>query len=146
MIVITDYLLLSFSREEVKAVLAHEIGHIKKRHLIYNYLFVLFWLFSSSLISRFVENDIIVYIIYTMVLFLFLIKYISRKFEYQADRYAVETTGRPEIFIGMLEKISIRNWMPFRFKKIEEKMMTHPSIEKRTARIRELFMPQAAGE
>ena len=134
-IFITDYLLKHFTFDEVKNVLAHEAGHIRLKHLFYNYLLALFWLFSSYLISKYISDEYLVTLAYTMLYFIFFIRFIGRRFEYQADHFAVENTGQPLIYIQMLRKIGKANWSPLRFRRIEEKMMTHPSIEKRIQRI-----------
>jgi STE24 endopeptidase len=127
-IVLFDTLISNHSHEELVAVLAHEVGHFKKKHiqtgLILSILQIGFMLF---LLSLFVYNpflsaalgakenaihiNLIAFgIIYTPISHLtgILMNIISRKNEYEADLYAATT------FNGMalqeaLKKLSVDN-------------------------------------
>jgi STE24 endopeptidase len=58
--------------------------------------------------------------------------YISRRFEYEADRYAVGSTGKKESFITALEKLTEQNLgdrEPHPF--VEWFFYSHPSIKNR---------------
>src|SRR5690606_28247015 len=61
---------------------------------------------------------------------------LSRKYEYEADRYAVESTGKPEAFKSTLQKLTEQNLgdkdpHPF----VEWFFYSHPSIKNRIASI-----------
>lgn len=110
-IVLYDTLIKTLSVDEIVAVLAHEIGHYKKKHtlkgLILSIIQTGFILFLFSLI---VENRniydtigtppafhiglIIFIILYSPVSFILslLTNSLSRKYEFQADKYASENT------------------------------------------------------
>jgi STE24 endopeptidase len=63
--------------------------------------------------------------------------YISRRYEYQADEYAVTVTGKPDAFIRTLEKLTEQNLgdkEPHPF--VEWFFYSHPSIKKRIEAIR----------
>ncbi|MFA7227595.1 MAG: M48 family metalloprotease, partial [Melioribacteraceae bacterium] len=62
--------------------------------------------------------------------------FISRKFEYDADEYAVSSTGKSDAFITALEKLTDQNLgdrEPHPL--IEWYFYSHPSIKKRIASI-----------
>ena len=107
-IVLYDTLINKCTEEEIVAVLAHEIGHGKHKHVIFNLfqsilmisvyilglmLFLNYDIFSLAFgFSRISFGfNIILYIVVLTPLLMFLgilTSYISRKFEYQADGYA----------------------------------------------------------
>jgi STE24 endopeptidase len=107
-VVLYDTLIDKMTEEEIVAVLAHEIGHSKHKHIIFNlvssiltmsiYILFIMIFFANPIFSTSFGFSEISYgfslILYMLVLspiFLFenlLSNYISRKFEYQADRYA----------------------------------------------------------
>ena len=64
---------------------------------------------------------------------------ISRKYEYEADEYSVNTTGKSDDFIKTLEKLNAQNLgdkdpHPF----VEWFFYSHPSIIKRVTAIKSL--------
>ena len=62
---------------------------------------------------------------------------ISRKYEYQADKYSVKTTGKPDDFIRTLEKLNDQNLgdkEPHPF--VEWFFYSHPSVKKRIKAIK----------
>jgi hypothetical protein len=61
--------------------------------------------------------------------------FFSRRYENQADKTAVRTTGDPEAQIIGLLKISGLNLTPVRFGKASERWLTHPSTLRRVERI-----------
>jgi Zn-dependent protease with chaperone function len=131
-ILITDSLLQILSVEELKAVMAHEIGHIRYKHLLFYILFVLgymaisFGLFDITfslmalqpwlyeLLSS--QNEIHVSIFYLVlsvpiilsivVYFRFIMGFFMRNFERQADLYSVKLIGHAAPTIMSLEKIA----------------------------------------
>ena len=131
-ILVTNSLLQLLEPEEVDAVIAHEIGHIKKKHLLfYLAFFVGYMLFSYVAVDAIVFGIIsaepvrwlsdnagfsqmgIVSGIYSVVIicvfliyFRFIFGYFMRNFERQADTYiyALFDSARP--LISTLEKIA----------------------------------------
>jgi Zn-dependent protease with chaperone function len=131
-ILITDSLLGILSVEELKAVMAHEMGHIRYKHLLYYILFVLgymaisFGLFDVSfslmalqpwlfgLLSS--QNEIHVSIFYLVlsipiilsiiIYFRYIMGFFMRHFERQADVYSVKMVGEARPTIMSLEKIA----------------------------------------
>lgn len=128
-IVLYDTLLELMDRDEVVAVLAHEIGHWKKRHVLKRIVvsevvaFVTFYiafrvLQSDILIEIFsIENGslfaklVLLGFVGSIVSFPFtpLSAYFSRRHEREADRYATEITGLPGSMATSLVKLSKDN-------------------------------------
>ena len=136
-IVLYDTLQKELTEEEIVAVLAHEIGHYKKKHVLLNLIFsilitgiMLFLLsivinspsFSIALGSHktsFHLGLIVFGILYSpLSLIIGLVtNYISRKNEYAADRF-VKENFRPELLSDALKKLSVKNL---------SNMMPHPA-------------------
>lgn len=156
-IILGDTLLENFSNDEIEAVIAHEIGHFRHKHITKNIIistlfsFLTFYLmavlYKISLPLFGFENitDIAALPILSLwavvigVLQSPITNGISRKFEYEADQYAIETTDKAEIFINALHKLNEQNLgdedpHPL----VEWYSYSHPSIKKRTAFIEAL--------
>ncbi|MDI6401862.1 M48 family metallopeptidase [Balneolaceae bacterium ANBcel3] len=128
-IALYDTLIEKHTVEELVAVLAHEIGHYKKKHIpknmVFGFLQTGLMLFILSLFIRlpglheaFFMDHISVYagllffgLLYTPVdmLLSFVTQYFSRKYEFEADQFAAETTEDPESMISVLKKLSVNN-------------------------------------
>src|SRR5664280_516005 len=136
-IVLYDTLQKELSEEEIVAVLAHEIGHYKKKHVLLNLIFsilitgiMLFLLsivinspsFSQALGSQntsFHLGLIVFGILYSPLSLIIglLTNYVSRKNEFAADSFAKENF-RSEILATALKKLSVKNL---------SNMMPHPA-------------------
>jgi len=133
-ITLFDTLINDLETDEIVAVLAHEVGHYKRKHIIFNLtssilltgftLFILSLFINSSLLSEALEVSIpsfhigliafgILYSPISEITGLFM-NYMSRKFEYQADNFAKETfAARPLITsLKKLSKNSLSNLTP----------------------------------
>jgi Zn-dependent protease with chaperone function len=60
-----------------------------------------------------------------------IIYYLSRQFEYSADRVAVEFTGEPEVAIRGLMNLYKVDEVPMQTAKFSEFFMTHPPLARR---------------
>ncbi len=127
-IVLFDTLLKEFTCEEIVAVLAHEIGHYKKKHvlksLISSVLITGVMLFLFSVVvnnpmiaaaigaerSSFHLGLVVFGILYSpLSLVIGLISnYISRKNEFEADKF-VKDNYKPERLAEELKKLSVKN-------------------------------------
>jgi STE24 endopeptidase len=124
-----DTLIENHTIKELVAVLAHEIGHYKKKHIVKGMVIsivhsaVLFFLLSiflneQGLFDAFYMDQMTVYaglvffgMLYApieMILSIFM-QMSSRKHEFEADAYAVETTGNQADMISTLKKLSKDN-------------------------------------
>ncbi len=127
-ITLFDTLINDLEEEEIVAVLAHEVGHYKKKHIIVNLIssiivtgFTL-WLLSifvgSPLFSEALGVDVPAFHIGLIVFFILftpissltglVMNHLSRKFEYQADAFAKETYKATPL-ITSLKKLSKNN-------------------------------------
>jgi len=128
-IALFDTLISKHSAEELTAVVAHEIGHYKKRHIVKGlavgvvhtgamlYLLSLF-INERGLFEAFYLNEPSVYagmiffgMLFTPVEMILGIgmNVVSRKHEYEADRFAAESTKNPEALVSGLKKLSRDN-------------------------------------
>ena len=128
-IALFDTLVEAHSVPELVAVLAHEIGHYKKKHILQGmvigilYSGVMLYLLSifvshKGLFDAFYMEQTSIYVglIFFGLLFTpiemilsVLMHMLSRKNEYEADRFAAETTGNGEDLIASLKKLSVNN-------------------------------------
>ena len=138
-IYLTDYLLESLDRGEVDAVIAHELGHLKRKHLQKRLAAYLFPLAAMAAVSpylmqrlRLPESSQTALIIFPPLLALLAF---SRRFEYEADREAAAATGQPESVVTALAKITRLNSMPIRWSRWDELLLTHPSTLRRSGAI-----------
>ncbi|SFF71975.1 STE24 endopeptidase [Salegentibacter agarivorans] len=133
-ITLFDTLVKDLEEEEIVAVLAHEVGHYKKNHIIVNLLAsILTTGFTLWLLSLFVgspalsqalgveepsfHTGLIAFgILYSPISEItgLLMNYLSRKFEYQADNYAKNTYGAAPLISSLkkLTKNSLSNLTP----------------------------------
>jgi Zn-dependent protease with chaperone function len=137
-ILVTNALLQMLQPEEIDAVIAHEIGHIKRKHLIF-YL----GLFVGYMLLSYVTFDLIIYSllyaqpvywligqtgwnqttvissVYSVLMiaiflmyFRFLFGFFMRNFERQADAYVYSLFDTARPLITTLEKIAITSGQP----------------------------------
>ena len=129
-----DTLINDLEEEEIVAVLAHEVGHYKRKHILFNLIMstlimgFTFWVLSlligSPLLSEALNVStpsfhiglIAFGILYSPISELtgLVMNFISRKFEYQADNYAKETFDGAPLISGLkkLNKNSLSNLTP----------------------------------
>ncbi len=128
-IALFDTLIENHTVRELVAVLAHEIGHYKKKHIIiamclsFINMGIVFFLLSVFLNNRllfdaFYMDDLSVYasllffsLLYSPVEFILsvLLQFLSRRHEFQADRYAVQTYSGGASLVEALKKLSRKN-------------------------------------
>ncbi|TXN35159.1 M48 family metallopeptidase [Flagellimonas hymeniacidonis] len=127
-ITLFDTLINDLNEEEIVAVLAHEVGHYKRKHIVVN-LFVSLGLtgFTLFILSLFINNPDISLAIGVsipsfhagLIGFALLyspisevtglaMNYLSRKFEFQADDYAKKTFAAMPL-VSSLKKLSKNN-------------------------------------
>jgi STE24 endopeptidase len=128
-IALFDTLIQKHTVSELVAVLAHEIGHYKKKHIMQGivisilHMGIMFFLMSifisqQGLFEAFFMQNISVYagllffgLLFTPIEFLLslALNSLSRKNEYEADRFSVETIEKSEAMIDALKKLSVDN-------------------------------------
>jgi STE24 endopeptidase len=128
-IALFDTLIEKQSTKEILAIVAHEVGHYKKKHIqkgivlsiiSSGFMFFLVSVFmkNSELFTAFSMINLSVYgsLIFFQILFspinmilsLFT-NALSRKNEFEADKYSAETTGDPLQLISGLKKLTVEN-------------------------------------
>lgn len=142
-IFISDYLLESMTTEEVEAILAHEIGHIKHRHLWKRLALIAIFFGSMYVIGVGMDwyeeqfTDIPVWIGLSLMIGILIVymtlgfKYFSRVQERQADEYVLALNVDYRDFSSALLKLAKLNHMTSKMNKLDESFQTHPSIAKR---------------
>ncbi len=133
-ITLFDTLIEDLTEEEIVAVLAHEVGHYKKKHIVLNLLVSLSVIgFTLYLLALFINNSEISMAIgvstpsfhAALVGFALLyspisevtglaLNYLSRTFEFQADQYAKNTFAASPLVSSLkkLSKNSLSNLTP----------------------------------
>lgn len=128
-IVLFDTLIKKHTIEELVTILAHELGHYKKRHILKSAVIsilttgLMFYILSlfinnKELFDAFKMKETSIYA--SLIFFGFLYSPIemilsifsnmlSRKHEYQADAFAVKTYPKPDAFVAALKKLSVEN-------------------------------------
>jgi len=128
-IALYDTLVEKHTEPELVAVLAHEIGHYKHKHIIKSNIlnvvtsFITFWLLGvfmkeQALYEAFFMSTAPIYagiIFFSMVLsplqmvLSYFLNKLSRKHEFEADAFAANHTNNPESMVSALKKLSRDN-------------------------------------
>jgi STE24 endopeptidase len=128
-IALFDTLIEKHTTDELTAVLAHEIGHYKKKHIVTGMVLsiaqmgVMFFILSvfirlEGLHKAFGMEEVSLYaglifftLLYSPVEIILspLLNALSRRHEFQADHFAVTTSGLGEAMISALKKLSHDN-------------------------------------
>ena len=133
-ITLYDTLINDLENNEIVAVLAHEVGHYKRKHILYNLTSsIILTGFALFVLSLFIKTPVlslalgvshpsfhigliafgILYSPVSQILGVFM-NYMSRKFEYQADNYAKNTFSASPLISSLkkLSKNSLSNLTP----------------------------------
>lgn len=128
-IALFDTLIASQTTPELVAVLAHEIGHYKKKHIVLGlgmsvlHIGAVFFLLSlfighAGLYDAFFMDEPSVYaaliffgMLFTPVEFVLslFMNMLSRKHEYEADRFAAQSIEHAETLVEALKKLAVHN-------------------------------------
>jgi len=164
-IVLFDTLVEQLGIDELLSVVAHEMGHYKLNHIPQRIGFsvvqtgVLFLLLSvflrvEGLFEAFYVDQPAVYtgllffgLLYSPVdLLLSLpLNAWSRRHEFQADRFAVDTTARPEALVGGLKQLAATNLSNLTPHPLTVALdYSHPPLHERIDAIRSVSSPEPA--
>ena len=144
---LTDYLLEHLTHDEIETIFAHELGHIKHRHLLKQVAWIVLG-FGGQLIlahlSLFLFSFLtgvpswLHWLLFLSVHFgmIFLLAQFGlmrfwRGMEFEADAYAVELTRQPAIFLQALRKLIQLNDAPEDLDTFNEMLSTHPNFTTR---------------
>lgn len=156
-VVLFDTLLEQLSKEEILAVLAHELGHMKKKHIVKRIglmaiiAFFYCWL-THTLIgwpglsqlaglteASFYARAVLLFFLFGILIFPLtpLFSLLSRRDEYQADQFACDLHGNPEDLATALVQMSkenLANLHPHPF--YARFYYSHPPVVERVNRLR----------
>lgn len=149
-IILGDTLIEKFSEEEIESVFAHEVGHYKRKHifklmfistiLTFVGLYITSVLYEASLSFFGFSYVYEISALPLMAIFLSLYGLItspisnifSRKYEWEADKFALDNTENKNAFISAMEKLAEQNLADKEPNKIIEFLFhSHPSLQKR---------------
>lgn len=132
---LTDNLGKYLTHRQVDYVIAHELAHVKLSHgakltltAVTVFLGPALLLFALSPVS-FAFRPVLDFALLSAPMAI--LYFYSRRFEYAADRQAVEFTGDPETAIGGLAQLHLVNRTPAGCSRFTELFMTHPSLTRR---------------
>lgn len=149
-IILGDTLLSNFSEDEIETVFAHELGHYSlghiKKTILISTLSVFVGLYIVSALYQFTLHMFGYTSVYQLgalpllavissllgIISRPLTSLISRKFEFEADKYAIETTKNLMAFESTMEKLAFQNLTdeePNKF--VEFWFHSHPSVRRR---------------
>jgi len=145
-VVLYDTLIENFSRDELRLVVAHELGHVRyddvPKGLLYLALVAPFGMFAISRLTGRMTGDapagpaILPALALSITLVTTAVTTVSNQYsraiEARADSFALQTTSQPEAFISFERRIALRNlsdpdppsWITFL-------LATHPSTVQR---------------
>ncbi len=146
-IFVTDYLIEEMADDELMAIVAHEIGHGKKRHLLIK-LFLPLVLIAAivgivalshamGILGESASSIFFLAMPLVMIVSIFLVQgVLALKMEHAADDYARQVVGLDPT-IRALEKLAEMNMAKRNSGKVFNLFAQHPAIEKRIEHLRE---------
>lgn len=142
-IFLTDALLQHFSDDEIEAVVAHEFGHIRYKHILTYLMFMIVYFLSYAIYYTYIGGPLeslpstssllpaIGLVFFISLYFVIIFRALSRRFEYQADLYAATLTGKPDALQLALARLAYLNCTPRSIQRLFELFQTHPSVDRR---------------
>ncbi len=145
-IIISDTLLNNFMNDEIEVVLAHELGHLVKHHVLKGIILSTiaslagFFIMAQIYLSYRLWFHLAAYDLFAIPFLAFMMaffgvltipigNYFSRKIEHEADMFALEKTGMNRQFISSMRKLGKINLTPENPPAwIEKIFFSHPSI------------------
>ena len=157
-IILFDTLIKQLSPLEITAVLAHEIGHFVKKHLLKSMLFSIIFLFLTFYIIDFAKSNDVINIAFSLeknniaqtIVFLALVgstitfwltplfNLLSRKNEYEADAFSKKQLKGSKHLISALKKLAkenLSNLTPHQFYSFF--YYSHPTLLEREQKLKE---------
>lgn len=165
-IVLYDTLLMQMNRQEILTILAHEVGHWKKGHVwkllvmteiggllgFYAAFRLLQWGGLPGVLglphASFPAQLVILGFISSLLMFPFtaLSSWLSRRHEWQADRFAEELSGTPAALATALVKLNRENLGNLHPHPLYAKFYySHPPVVERVRRLRESALTADVG-
>ena len=142
-IFLTNALLKHFSDDEIEAIVAHEFGHVRYKHILTYLMFLIVYFLSYAIYYIYIGQPLesipaassllpaTVLVFFISLYFVIIFRALSRRFEHQADLYAVALTDKPDALELALVRLAYLNYMPRSVQRLFELFQTHPSIDRR---------------
>jgi STE24 endopeptidase len=147
-VVLFDTLLEKLDREEIIAVLGHELGHYSHKDIYKNiasmgvFLFIVFYLVGNIPQSLFLDLGVVptagvkialITILLSLLSFLYMpiVGAISRHNEYEADKFGAEIGGRDNLIKALLKLVNENKSFPYSHPLYVFFYYSHPPIIKR---------------
>jgi len=155
-VLLTDVLVSRCTEEEVEAVFAHEVGHIRRHHLAFYFLFaVAFFCFYVNLVDlvalsgrvgpltdvlglQMTPPQAVVMLLFAVAYWALVFGFVSRRMEQQADMFSLRSIERPEALLSALDKLGALGHAPRR-----ASFWRHFSIDRRIAFLRRIMSDPA---
>ncbi len=140
----TRGLLAHLTRREVDAVIAHEVGHLKGKHIgMRTSLYVLYIVVLGPAVGYLMKKAGLPEWLMTLplapMIYVFAAGQLSQKTELDADARAVRLTNDPEGAIAALSRISSLTQSPVEYGGIQGSILSHPSMRRRVLSIANQF-------
>lgn len=151
---VTDYLLEHLNHNEIETIFAHELGHLKHRHLLKQVVWIvlgfggqlmlirlsLFLLSFLTGVPSWLYWLLFVSVNFGAILLIgqFGLMRFWRRMEFEADAYAVQLTQQPTVFLQALRKLIQLNDAPEDLDTFNEMLSTHPNFRARADAIEKL--------
>jgi len=149
-ILLSDTMLSNYTDDEIEAVFAHELGHVRLRHiwkilafgaaasLVSFYLTFLLFRAGTRVFAFDGVHDIAAFPLLALILMVVGLTLMPaqlahlRRLEKSADLFALEHTKKPEIFASAINKLARQNLIDPSPSRLEEVLLRdHPPISKR---------------
>ncbi len=142
-IFLTAALLKHFSDDEIEAIVAHEFGHVRYKHILTYLMFLIAYFLSYAIYYIYIGQSLesilspsalipaIGLVFFIFLYFIIIFRALSRRFEHQADLYAVALTGKPQALQLALVRLAYLNHTPRSIQRLFELFQTHPSVDRR---------------
>ena len=142
-IFLTNALLKHFSDDEIEVVVAHEFGHVRYKHILTYLMFLIVYFLSYAIYYIYIGGPLesipatssllpaIGLVFFISLYFVIIFRALSRRFEHQADLYAVALTDKPDALELALVRLAYLNYTPRSIQRLFELFQTHPSVDKR---------------
>lgn len=142
-IFLTDALLQHFSDDEIEAIVAHEFGHVRYKHILTYLMFMIVYFLSYAIYYIYIGGPLeslpstsslvpaVGLVFFISLYFVIIFRALSRRFEHQADLYAAALTGKPDALQLALARLAHLNCTPRSIQRLFELFQTHPSVDRR---------------
>jgi len=119
--------------DELRAVMAHEIGHIRHHHLLKLMVVTAGWMGLCWALATLGHPYVagLAYVPFWGAL----LPYLSRRMEFEADCFAAQATSR-DVVIAALRRLAAMSHMPLELPAEYQLLDDHPSINQRIDRLR----------